>query len=596
MKRVIIILALAIVVFGITFEVAILYIQEHQEMYADNIISENVGDLIYNITDELKQAESDAYSMLAGNFFFKFGEEDSLKRDTTAYLKDTAIGSLNPDDLYNTISDFLKINTNIRGVMFVFQPKAFPHYHANEGRFIPIMIHGDTTRYDFADRYQHINTSNFANIMMRYESQWSKPFRSIIDSTYVTSFYIPLRFKNNNILGVMAVDLSTKHLEHIIKTDLPINHIRTYVIDKDLNIIVSNDSAANTGTILSESTVHLNKSVIDTIKAHAVTEPYEKIRRIRSNAKQHDDIVFHTRLKHVPWTIVAILPRDVAYSEVATSRYQLGIVSGIGVLLMLLCCTAVYRHILRETKKRTAIEAELSTAAKVQMGMLPNVDNAESAIRDHLYATLRPSKQVGGDLYDFAVRDNLIYFIIGDVAGKGVPASLFMTQVCSLFRDGIIHTEDPSRIVANISHVLAQNNSQNMFCTMIVGIFNYTTGELAYCNAGHNAPVLKRSDGITEFISVNPNLPVALEDDFPYQKHMLQLHKGDILILYTDGISEAEDKNHKCYGDNALLHFVRDYPSECTAKDITKSLLNTILNYEKGTEQSDDITILSIEM
>lgn len=595
MRRIIVILGLAIVVFGITFEVAILYIQDHQEVYADKIISDNIGDLIYDFTNELNQTESDAYSMLAGNFFFKFGEEDSLKRDTTAYLKDTAISSFTPNDIYNTISDFLKINVNVRGVMFIFQPKAFPQYSINGGGFTPMMIHGDTTRYELSKEYKFINTSNFAHHMTRYDSQWSRPFRSIIDSSYVTSFYIPLRYKNDDILGVMAIDIATKRLEHIVRTELAPDHIRTYIVDDDMNIIVSNDSTANTGAIMTERSVRIQQGAIDSLIAHRNRGAVGVAHRLYYS-KQKDDIIFYARLKNVPWTIVAIMPKEVAYNEVASSRKELGIVSSIGVILMLLCCTAIYKQILNETKKRIAIEAELNTAAKLQMGMLPDVSTAEAAIREHLHATLRPSKQVGGDLYDFALRNDLIYFIIGDVSGKGVPASLFMTQVCSLFRDGIIHTEDPSRIVATISNVLVQNNSQNMFCTMIIGIFNHATGELAYCNAGHNAPVLKRSDGTTEFLNVTPNLPVALVEDFPYQKQVLQLHKGDILMFYTDGISEAEDKNHKCYGEKALLDYVKDYPTMCTAKDITMSLLNTILDYEKDTEQSDDITLLTIEM
>ena len=196
------------------------------------------------------------------------------------------------------------------------------------------------------------------------------------------------------------------------------------------------------------------------------------------------------------------------------------------------------------TAKKERIESELRIAREIQMGMVPKIFPAFPEREDvDLYAKLIPAKEVDGDLYDFFIEDNKLYFIVGDVSGKGVPASLVMAVTCRLFRTVASHFQKPSEIVTSLNDTLAENNESNMFCTFFLGILDLQTGYMQYCNAGHNAPVVMRASGKTEFMEVVPNLPLGLFEGFPYDGQECTLMKGDSLFLYTDGVTEAEKSN-----------------------------------------------------
>ena len=209
------------------------------------------------------------------------------------------------------------------------------------------------------------------------------------------------------------------------------------------------------------------------------------------------------------------------------------------------------------TAKKERIESELRIAREIQMGMVPKIFPAFPDREDvDLYAKLIPAKEVGGDLYDFFIENEKLYFIVGDVSGKGVPASLVMAVTCRLFRTVASHFQTPAEIVTALNDTLAENNESNMFCTFFLGILDLQTGHMQYCNAGHNAPVLMRTSGETEFMSVVPNLPLGLFEGFAYEGQECTLMKGESLFLYTDGVTEAENSDKELYSDEHLLEFL----------------------------------------
>ena len=251
-----------------------------------------------------------------------------------------------------------------------------------------------------------------------------------------------------------------------------------------------------------------------------------------------------------------------------------------------------------ELKKTTAskerIESELRIARSIQMSMVPKIFPPFPEREDvDLYAKLIPAKEVGGDLYDFFIEDNKLYFIVGDVSGKGVPASLVMAVTCRLFRTIAEHLHTPAEIVKSLNDTLAENNDSNMFCTAFLGVLDLKTGNMQYCNAGHNAPVMLASSGEVKFMEVKPNLPLGLFGDFPYEGQECDITKETSLFLYTDGVTEAENTTKVLYSDERLLDLL-DKQRKNMPQMIVDMVLDDVNKHVNGAEQSDDITIMCV--
>ena len=251
-----------------------------------------------------------------------------------------------------------------------------------------------------------------------------------------------------------------------------------------------------------------------------------------------------------------------------------------------------------ELKKTTAskerIESELRIARSIQMSMVPKIFPPFPEREDvDLYAKLIPAKEVGGDLYDFFIEDNKLYFIVGDVSGKGVPASLVMAVTCRLFRTIAEHLHTPAEIVKALNDTLAENNESNMFCTAFLGVLDLKTGNMQYCNAGHNAPVMLASSGEVKFMEVKPNLPLGLFGDFPYEGQECDITKETSLFLYTDGVTEAENTTKVLYSDERLLDLL-DKQWKNMPQMIVDMVLDDVNKHVNGAEQSDDITIMCV--
>lgn len=246
------------------------------------------------------------------------------------------------------------------------------------------------------------------------------------------------------------------------------------------------------------------------------------------------------------------------------------------------------------TVKKERIESELRIAREIQMGMVPKIFPAFPDREDvDLYAKLIPAKEVGGDLYDFFIENEKLYFIVGDVSGKGVPASLVMAVTCRLFRTVASHFQTPAEIVTALNDTLAENNESNMFCTFFLGILDLQTGHMQYCNAGHNAPVLMRTSGETEFMSVVPNLPLGLFEGVAYEGQECTLMKGESLFLYTDGVTEAENSDKELYSDEHLLEFLEMHRQK-RPSELAEEVFSDIVRHAADAEQSDDITIMCL--
>ena len=250
------------------------------------------------------------------------------------------------------------------------------------------------------------------------------------------------------------------------------------------------------------------------------------------------------------------------------------------------------RELTATTAQKASMESELSIAREIQLSMLPT-DFSLTPQRDDLeiYASLTPAKAVGGDFYDFLVRDGRLFFCIGDVSGKGVPSALVMSIISTQFRS-LSSTEDkPEKIVSVINSSSKDRNATMMFATLFVGILDPDTGVLSYCNAGHNAPVLIGKERC--FLKVESNLPVGVETEWKYKGQQLTLAPGKTLLLYTDGLTEAENGNHDQFGERRILD-VLEKSGAADPETLVRELADAVHAFTEPAEQSDDLTMLAI--
>jgi len=247
-----------------------------------------------------------------------------------------------------------------------------------------------------------------------------------------------------------------------------------------------------------------------------------------------------------------------------------------------------YDQLETTTAAKEQIESELRIAREIQMGMVPH-EFPECPQLD-LYASMVPAKEVGGDLYDFILLDNVLYFCLGDVSGKGVPASLFMAQSTRLFRALAKQQMSPAEIATRLNAELAENNENGMFVTMFIGVANLDTGHLDFCNAGHNPPVFKG-----EFMEMLPNAPIGLWPELDYEGESVDNIKGEPLFIYTDGLNEAENEAHDQFGDDHLLEVMRSY-TYVNARETIEMLQHEVALHVAGASPSDDLTMLCLKI
>ena len=248
------------------------------------------------------------------------------------------------------------------------------------------------------------------------------------------------------------------------------------------------------------------------------------------------------------------------------------------------------------TAQKASIESELNIAHDIQMSMLPKTFPPYPERTDiDIYGSLTPAKGVGGDLFDFHIRDEKLFFCIGDVSGKGVPASLYMAVTRSLFRNVSAYASRPSDIVKALNNAQAEGNDTNMFVTLFVGVLDLPSGLLTYCNAGHDAPLLV-GHGVG-LVPCDANLPIGVFADFNFTQQELLIDPGTTIFLFTDGLNEAENTEHAQFGDERIWDTATSVLSEGRhqPRSIIEVMTNQVHRFVGDAEQSDDLTMLAIQ-
>ena len=250
-----------------------------------------------------------------------------------------------------------------------------------------------------------------------------------------------------------------------------------------------------------------------------------------------------------------------------------------------------YDQLEETTTAKERIESDLRIARNIQMGMVPHVFPDRKDL--DLYASMTPAKEVGGDLYGYLLSDDKLYFCLGDVSGKGVPASLFMAQATRLFRTLAAQQLMPAQIATQINEALSgEDNETNMFVTMFIGLLDLTSGHLDFCNAGHNPPVLLRN-GKPEFIKMVPNVPIGLCQGLDFIGETIDDITDCPFFVYTDGLNEAENRQFEQFSDERLLDILEKTPFE-SCQQTVELLRDEVERHRDGAEPNDDLTMLCV--
>lgn len=251
------------------------------------------------------------------------------------------------------------------------------------------------------------------------------------------------------------------------------------------------------------------------------------------------------------------------------------------------------------TADRERIAAELGVAATIQTSMLPCIFPAFPEREEfNIFADMHPAKKVGGDFYDFFLSDpNHLWVVIADVSGKGVPAALFMVIAKTLIKNQASFCSDPGKVLGIVNNQLCENNDAGMFVTCFVGVLEIPTGKFTFANAGHNAPLLCRAGEAYDWLKVKPGFVLAGLENMQFASEQIEMHRGDRLYLYTDGVTEALNPAEELYGDDRLLATMnRTDVKTLPIEQVVKAIQSDINVYADGAEQADDITMLLLEI
>ncbi|MCL6612829.1 MAG: SpoIIE family protein phosphatase [Peptococcaceae bacterium] len=297
---------------------------------------------------------------------------------------------------------------------------------------------------------------------------------------------------------------------------------------------------------------------------------------------------------HMGLVLVLSRPYHAALDLVKQISLPMVLANSLGIGIFIYIVTNLLKE--RETEARKKrIEGELQVAREIQLGIVPKIfPPFPNRTEFDLHAVLEPAREVGGDLYDFfLLNEDTLCFLVGDVSGKGVPASLFMAVTKTLLKARAHEEQTPEGILGGVNNELCAENESNMFVTVFLGLLHIPTGRVTCSNAGHNSPFILRKDGSLEKLPKMRGIALGVMDSFIFASHSFTMQNGDTILLYTDGINEAMNPEGELFGEERLAEVIRNH-SHAGAAGLTNGLINAVRAFAGRAEQSDDITVLAL--
>ncbi len=554
------------------------------------------------------------------------------------------------DSMFVYSRGMLQNNPDFYNCSIAFEPEHFQ----DKGRYFSAYTRyvGDSLRttQGGSDNYQYFFMDWYLMSTLLDKPCWTEPYVDFDVATntseMVTSYCQTIKDKEGKKIGVINTSLSINWLSQTISMVKPYPNSYSIMIGRGGTYFVHPDTTKITHqTIFTQTMEHPDTALI--ALGHAMQRGEEGMKKMFFNGK--DCYVFYKPLGQTGCSMAIVCPEEDIFGGFDRLRRAVMSIVVVGLLLMLYLFIRIItrelsplRRLAREaetiasgqfdavlpdfqrideigqlshsfgnmqqslvkyieelketTAQKASIESDLRIASDIQMGMLPEQFPTKADRDDvQIYASLTPAKEVGGDLFDFYFRDDKLFFCIGDVSGKGVPASLFMAVTRSVFRTVSVHESMPNNIVTIMNTIIADMNKTQMFVTLFVGVLDLPTGHLHYCNAGHDAPLLI-GDGIGE-LPCDPNIPVGFLPSWEYSLQEAQISTGTTIFLFTDGLTEAMDTNYAQF----QMERINDVASQALSQQqqephqLINKMTDAVHQFVGDAEQSDDLTMMAIQ-
>ncbi|MCA1803246.1 MAG: SpoIIE family protein phosphatase [Rhodothermaceae bacterium] len=255
------------------------------------------------------------------------------------------------------------------------------------------------------------------------------------------------------------------------------------------------------------------------------------------------------------------------------------------------------REALQAQTQLSSLQYDLSTAARIQQKIIPKIfPPFPDKKQIDIYASMDAARDVGGDFYDYFFIDNeRLAFLIGDVSGKGVPAAIYMAICRTMMRAVASQVADPGECLRRVNKMLIPDSDLTTFVTVFYGVLNIRTGSVKYCNGGHDLPIVLRADGSTDTLEDTQGLLLGKFEPIDFETERVNLNKGDIMVLTTDGVAEAMNREQDFYTTEKLEETLKEIGGGKTPKEVTEGIIASVKGFVNGYEQSDDITMLLVQ-
>ncbi|MBR3856964.1 MAG: SpoIIE family protein phosphatase [Bacteroidaceae bacterium] len=520
--------------------------------------------------------------------------EDS-ERTLKSHIMEVKYNLATPDSLFSILAQIAKYSPNMRGCGISFNPG----YYKDKGRlFEPYALKTDTGVVCLqiaGENFDYTKDGFYKDIKEKKANSWVGPYDDIYLEMRLVSYAVPIYEFTGDTVAVLGVDLDTGSLGDTL------NYRHIYPSSFDLLLTEEGELIAGPTDSTLQKEVDFVTSLINDSTAERRLSSNGRSKIIDFDTRDRDGAIFYVSMKGIPhWQIAVVCYDDEVYGSLQELRYRLLLLSllAFGILLYLVRRFAKDEEKLRsQTLEQERMAGELHIANNIQQTLLPEKDGAMKDIDDvQVEGRLIPAKAVGGDLYNAFVRDGKLFFCIGDVSGKGIPSALIMAIIQALFRNIASREDNPSHIMKRLNETACRNNKANIFVTLFVGVLDLPTGHLRYCNAGHELPIMIRTQNSKAEISnleAKPNLPVGLFEDFEYEMQTMQMQPGSALFLYTDGLTEARNAKGKLFGRDRVGQMIAE-AGTTNPKQLVEAAIECWQKFIGETEQSDDLTLLAL--
>ena len=440
------------------------------------------------------------------------------------------------------------------------------------------------------EAYDYPSQEWFVKPLELGDGYWSEPY---VDEgggdMLMTTYSLPVYDEAGREAAVLTGDISLDWLTELVNSLTVYPHSRSILLSRSGMFMVRPSSGPDLAETAHEIVSQSGDSLALRALNRAMLDGRSGQTAVRINRKKHH--IYYAPVERTGWSMCIVIPDDDIFDDLRKNDLLTRTLEALGLILLIFLLRASIKSQIKNfdlVQRKERMEGELQVASKIQMAMVPDPLRSFTERNDlDMAASLLPAKEVSGDLYDFFIRDEKLFFCIGDVSGKGVPASLVMAVTRTAFRAVSAREDRPSMIVRSINDGMVEMNEDNLFVTFFCGVLSLDTGHLCYCNAGHNPP-MSLTDRIF-FLPVLPNLPLGVVSGFPFVEQEMDMQYDDALFLYTDGVTEAENIRHELFGENRLEHALHGRKS---ATDHLKNIQQRVAAFVGEAPQSDDLTML----